>query len=148
MHLHKKPLSAVSLEYRGQAMRNIQRPSADRDTDEDVTRSPRHGAGRRDALRRQDPGQCIALAEVALDLLSYRGTPRAGLVDAGSLQEHVAVVCEHRHRGFDVTARSRLLQSREHARYFRFNARIGFTSAKRHGLTVEGKGAVETSFAF
>ena len=125
MHLLNAPLGTAALEHRGQAMRNVQRLAAHGDTNDHVPRRPRDGAGRRDALRGQNPRQRVRLGEIALDLFADRTVPRARLVHAGSQQEHVRIIRKERHRPVDVSARRGLDDSREHMHHFRFGARIG-----------------------
>src|SRR2546425_12736294 len=68
----------------------------------------------------------IRLSEVTFDLFADCGASRARLVHAGSLEEHVGVICKKRHGGVDVTGPYNVDDSREHARHLRFGARIGF----------------------
>src|SRR2546425_13370186 len=81
----------------------------------------------------------IRLSEVTFDLFADCSASRARLVHAGSLEEHVGVICKERHGGVDVTGPYNVDDSREHARHLRFGARIGFHVGSRHELTVEGK---------
>jgi len=81
----------------------------------------------------------VAAEETLFDLFADRGASRARLVHAGSLEEHVGVICKERHGGVDVTGPYNVDDSREHARHLRFGTRIGFHVGSRQELTVEGK---------